>query len=293
MTKFFKGIYTAQITPFKNNEIDYISLEKLLKRQVNSNVDGVVIAGSTGEVSTLSDDEYNSLLQFSAKILKGKTQFIAGVSSNNTIAALAKAKIAIEAGVDAIMVVMPYYNKPPQRGIYEYFKIIHDNTNIPIMLYSVPSRTGVDFADSTIIELSKLPRVIGLKDSANDLERPLRLYNNLPEDFSLLSGEDTTCAAFSAHGGVGLVSVISNIYPKICKKIQDDLNRNDFAASLKTQSKLVDLYKSIFVATNPIPIKFAASAMGLCSSEVRSPLCELDDENAKTKIEKRIREIEV
>jgi len=291
MTKFFKGLYTAQITPFKNEHIDVPVFESLLHRQIEAKVDGVVIAGSTGEVSTLELDEYKNLLKIGAKVLKGKSQFVAGVSANTPPKAIKLAKIAEDLGADAIMCVMPYYNKAPQRGLIKYFEAIHEATNIPMMLYSVPSRTGVDFVDETIIELSKFDRILGLKDSATDIERPLRLYNKLPKKFSLLSGEDTNSVAYSAHSGVGLVSVVSNIAPKLCKKLQDLLAAGNYPEALELQSKLMKLYKAIFVETNPIPIKFAASYMKLCNAEVRSPLAEMIDKDLMKNIAIAIDEI--
>ena len=284
MNKFFKGLYTAQITPFHNNEIDIEAFAKLLDRQVEAKVAGVVIAGSTGEVSALNIEEYKLLLKTASPALKGRVQFIAGVSSNAPEKAVELACIAQDNGADALMCVMPFYNKAPQRGLIKYFEAIHKATNIPIMLYTVPSRTGIDFTDETIIELSKFERIMGLKDAANDIERPLRLHSQLPQHFSLLSGEDANSVAYSAHGGKGCVSVISNIAPKICKKLQDLLLEDLYQGALNIQSRLIELYKVIFVETNPIPIKFAASYLGLCREEVRLPLMKMIDEVAKDRI---------
>lgn len=289
MSKLFQGLYTAQITPFKNGKVDYDSLEKMLVNQINSNVDGIVICGSTGEASTLSSLEYEEIIKFSSSILKGNTQFIVGVSSNDLDSAIKKSDIACENGADGLMIVTPYYNKPPQRGIFEYFKILHDKTTIPIIIYSVPSRTGVDFSDETIISLSKLKRILALKDAGNDLERPFRLYKKIPSDFSLLSGEDTTSCAYSANGGVGVISVISNIFPKICKEIQDHLTKNNFFEALEKHIKLRDIYSSMNCETNPIPIKYAASLLGLCTDELRLPLSKITDINIKNNIEKSLK----
>ncbi len=288
MTKFFKGIYTALITPFKDGNIDLKSLEILLNNQLEAKVDGIVIAGSTGEGSMLSLDEYSELLRVAAKTIAGKTQLISGVSANTPSRAIEIVKIAENYDVDGIMCVMPFYNRAPQRGLIKYFEAIHDATNIPIMLYTVPARTGIDFTDETIIELSKLPRILALKDAGVDIERPLRLVGKIRSDFSLISGEDTNCVAYSSHGGVGCNSVISNIAPHACKKLQDFLAAGDFASALKLQSKLTELCKVIFVDTNPIPIKFAASYMKLCSAEVRAPLYEMVDEKLKNNIMKLI-----
>ncbi len=288
MTKFFKGIYTALITPFKDGSLDLQSFKSLLNRQIQAQVDGIIIAGSTGEGSMLNTEEYKELLKISSEFIGGKTKLIAGVSSNTTLKAIEIAKITEKYNVDGIMCVMPFYNRPPQRGIVKYFEAIHNATTTPIMLYTVPARTCIDFTDETIIELSKLPRILALKDSGSDIERPLRIFNKVSKGFSLFTGEDTNCVAYNSHGGVGCSSVISNIAPNACKQLQDFLAKENFSEALQLQSKLIELCNAIFVDTNPIAIKFAASYMKLCSAEVRSPLYEMVDENLKNNIIKTV-----
>ncbi len=288
MTKYFQGLYTALITPFHQGHLDLDILGKLISLQEEAMVDGIVIGGSTGEAFSLSDQEFRLLLEQSRKHISKNTKMIVGIAANSDVHAITKAKIATDIGADALMCVTPYYNKPPQRGIVDYFESIARNIDIPMILYSVPSRTGVDFDDQTIITLSQIERIQGLKDSGTDIERPLRIGHLLPSDFSLLSGEDKTCMAYSAHGGVGCVSVASNIIPKLCKKIQNHLSEDKFADTLVLQSGLIKLYNALFVATNPIPIKYAASILNLCSEEVRAPLFSMDNDTLKQKIKTEI-----
>ncbi|MDX2050015.1 MAG: 4-hydroxy-tetrahydrodipicolinate synthase [Rickettsiaceae bacterium] len=291
MQKFFDGIYTALITPFKrspkNNdlyEIDYSSLETLIHRQIDAKVSGIIIAGSTGEASSLSTDEYKDLIRTSLEIARSKTKVIAGISTNIPYKALELASIAESNGVDGLMVITPYYNKPNQTGLFKYFEYVHNNTNTPIMLYTVPSRTGVDFSDDTILVLSSFSRILGLKDSGNDLLRPLRLMSQMPSNFALLSGEDSSFLAYYAHGGRGCVSVASNIIPKVSVRIYEYLTRGDFLAALNTQSELLKFYDSLFATTNPIPVKFAAHLLGLCDNLTRPPLYEIEDDRVKKQI---------
>ena len=290
MNKFFKGLYTAIITPFSNDKIDFEAFKKLLKNQIDAKVDGIVVAGSTGEVASLSIDEYEDLVKFARNNIPSSVKLVASISANIPSNALKYVKIAESSGVDGLMCITPYYNKAPQRGLYEYFKIIHENSNLPIMLYTVPSRTGVDFKDETLIELSKLERIVSIKDSTDDLSRPLRLKKLLPEHFSMLSGDDPNCMLYSCSGGDGCVSVISNIAPKICKKLQDLLANNDYVEARKIQENLQDLYNAIFVDTNPIPIKYAASTLGFCSEDVRLPLYKITDEKIKDNIRSKTQE---
>jgi 4-hydroxy-tetrahydrodipicolinate synthase len=291
MSKFFTGIYTALITPFKDNKIDFESFSKILQKQIDANVDGIVIGGSTGEISSLSTDEYNEILTLSRKAIPSNIKFIAGISSNITEKSIELIKIAESNNPDGLMCITPYYNRPPQRALVKYFTEINNATNLPIMLYTVPARTGVDFTDATIIELSKLDNIVALKDAGTDIERPLRLHNIVKNNFSFLSGEDSSCLAYSAHGGVGCVSVISNIFPKECKLIQDFLAKNDFASALKLQNRMQIIYDSVFVDTNPIPVKYAASIMNLCNPDVRLPLVGMDNLTLMQNIKNAIKSI--
>lgn len=311
---FFEGLYTAQITPFnEKGDIDFTSLEKLLKIQIHAGLSGVVIAGSTGEAATLSHQEYQEILYFAKKIIienydssiakipeqnkKNATyktrsfQLIAGVSANSTADAFAKIKIAQDSEVDGIMCVTPFYNKPSQDGLYEYFTQIHNFTSLPIMLYSVPSRCGVDLADETIIKLAKLERILALKDSAGDVTRPLRLQRNLSSKFSILSGDDPLNIAFAAMGAKGSISVISNILPYYLHKIQSFLETENFSKARELQSNIDKLASHILALGNPAGIKYAASCLNLCSSKVRIPLYEITNSELKKYIINKVEQI--
>ena len=273
----FHGLITALITPFKNNTIDLESLKKLLDHQKQCGVKAVVIAGSTGEMPTLSPEEYKILIENTLKFANG-INVIVGSSSNNTETAVSRAICAEKKGAKAIMSTVPYYNRPTQEGLYLHFKAIHDATNIPIMLYTIPIRTGTDLADETVFRLAELPRIVAMKDSGSDIERTLRISAKLP-NFAILAGDDSVASAFYAQGASGLVSVTSNILPaemsEVCKLLSD----NNFREALLLQQKLWPLYNAMFIETNPVPVKYAASLLGLCSSDVRLPLCSLRDDN--------------
>jgi 4-hydroxy-tetrahydrodipicolinate synthase len=265
------------VTPFLNNKIDFASLEKILNHQVTNDVKTVIIAGSTGEVKSLYDDEYDDLIKHALQN-KG-LNIIAGCNSSSTEKAV---KIAIQAqklGAHALMVTMPCYNKPTQEGIFRHFKAVHDAIDIPMMLYSVPSRTGVDFSDETIYRLADLDRVVAFKDAGGDLERPLRIISKIGDKISLLAGDDSVALGFNAQGCSGLVSVASNLVPKFISQIQTLWFDNQIQKALDLHAKLLPLYKAMFVETNPIAVKYAMSILNLCSSEVRLPLCDLKNEN--------------
>lgn len=271
----FLGLITALITPFKNDKIDYASLEKIINHQIDSGIKAIVIAGSTGEGATLSFEEYNSLIKSAIDISKSRINIIAGCTSSSTSYTISLAKTAQDLGADALMCSPPPYNKPTQSALYAHFKALHDATNLPIMLYAAPSRAAVDFTDNTIVELSNLPRILAIKDCAADLERPLRILNRVKNNFHVLSGDDSLSLAYNGQGASGLVSVASNIFPKEMTEVQESWNSGDLSKAISLQKRYISLYKALFIETNPIPVKFAASILGLCSEEMRMPLQEL------------------
>ncbi|MFU7502371.1 MAG: 4-hydroxy-tetrahydrodipicolinate synthase [Candidatus Tisiphia sp.] len=267
----FKGLITAIITPFKDNKLDVVSLEKILNYQIDNKVDGVVIAGSTGEGPSLTLQEYQSLLEIAVEITKNRTQIISGCSAMTTSTAVDMIQISTKISVDGFMCSIPSYVKPTQEGIYLHFETIHNASNLPIMLYSVPSRAVADFSDNTIVRLSKLPRIIALKDAGNDLERPLRI-RAMVKDFNLLCGNDELALSYNVHSGVGCVSVASNVTPSLCKKLQDNCRDGNYQEALQIQQQLLPIYKALFAESNPIPVKYAVARLGLCSNELRLPL---------------------
>lgn len=273
----FFGIITALITPFENDILDIDALKILLQHQSSNGIKNVIVGGSTGEISTLDLDEYESLIK-NAVSLRNGINIMAGCGSSSTKAAIAMAQIAQKSGASALMCTVPAYNKPTQEGLYLHFKAIHDATTLPIMLYTVPSRTSIEISDDTIIRLAKLPRIIAMKDAGSDIERPLRLYSILPH-FNILAGDDTAVSAFYAQGAKGLVSVTSNILPKAMLDICNKLENGEYNEALKLQHQILAFHKAMFIETNPVPVKYAAALMNMCNEDVRLPLCSLKNEN--------------
>lgn len=287
MQEIFFNVITALITPFNSLGIDFASFKRLLELQALSGIKSIVVAGSTGEAATLSFDEYQELLNFAKQ--NSNLKIIAGCNSSSTQVAIEIAKAAQKIGVDGLMVSIPPYNKPTQEGIYQHFKSIHDASNLPIMLYSVPSRTGVDFTLETIIRLCKLEKVAAFKDAGGNAMRALMLNTELKNKTIILSGDDEATLAFNAHGAKGVVSVMSNLLPEKVRQVQDLWFANNPSQALRLQLELLPLYKSIFAETNPIGIKYAMSLMGLCKQDVRLPLCPMS-ESSKIIVKKSLQE---
>ena len=287
-----KNLYTAIPTPFINNKIDFSSLEKLINFQIENKVDGIVISGSTGEGHNLSYEEWQELMIFAVKNYKGKIDIVAGVGFNSTLNAVKYSKRAEEIDVDYILATVPYYNKPQQDGIYQHFKSICESVKTNVIIYNVPSRTATDISNDTIARLfNDFDNIVGLKDATGKLERvadlknkidEMRKKNNKNRDFNMLSGEDATQIGFNAMGGSGVVSVVSNIAPKLCKEIQESCKNGNFMEALKLQNKLQILSQAMFCETNPVPVKYALYKIGIfASGELRLPLVELGENNKK------------
>lgn len=281
----FQGAYTALITPFKKGRIDEAAFTKLVDWQIREGIHGLVPAGTTGEAPTLSFEEHEKIISLCVKAAKGRVKVIAGTGANATEEAVQLTRHAQKAGADGALIVAPYYNKPTQEGMYQHFRAIHDATKIPIMLYNVPGRTVVDMSDALTARLAELPRIIGIKDATGNLERPLTLDAALSakakKRFIQFSGEDSTAVAFNLSGGRGVISVTSNIAPKLCAKLQEASLKGDLRTALKIQEQLLPLHKTMFCETSPAPVKYAASLMGLCTEEIRLPMIAPSDENKK------------
>ncbi|MGH1455652.1 MAG: 4-hydroxy-tetrahydrodipicolinate synthase [Alphaproteobacteria bacterium] len=268
----FHGSITALITPFKNGEINWHAFEKLVEWQIECGTHGLVPCGTTGESPTLSHDEHNAIVERCAQIVKGRIPVIAGAGSNSTSEAIALAQHAEKVGADATLICSPYYNKPTQDGQYAHFKAIHDATDIPIILYNIPGRCIVDISVDTTARLAKLPRIVGVKDATGDLSRPLETRVEVGADFIQLSGDDATVAAFLAQGGVGCISVLSNIAPKLSADLHNAWDAGDFDTVNKIRDLILPLARDLFCESSPAPVKYAASRLGLCSDEVRLPI---------------------
>lgn len=269
----FKGIITALITPINEmGDIDYEILKKLIDRQIDAKIDGLIIAGSTGEGSSLDNDQYYELIKASVEYSNGRIPIIAGLAGVSTKSVCHDVRILCEIKIDGIMCTVPHYVRPEQEGLYLHFKAINDASSRPIMIYLNPGRTGVDMTNEVILKLALLENIVAVKDCSNDYQKPLKILPNIDSDFVLLSGDDNRFLDYTAYGGVGLVSVVANIFPKICKKIYNlQLAKNiDEAKSL--YEKLLPVITAISFESNPIGIKCASSELGLCAKYLILPL---------------------
>lgn len=265
--------FTALITPFKNGKVDVDSLAKLVEFQIAGGVSGIVPCGTTGESPTLTPEEHNLVIEVCVKTAKGRIKIMAGTGSNSTAEAVATTNHAKEVGADSCLIVAPYYNKPTQEGIYQHYAELN-KCGIPLIIYNIPGRSVINITDETIARLAELENIAGIKDATGDLARVATLRKLIKKDFLYLSGEDMTVVGFNAMGGNGVISVTSNIAPKLVSDLQNTTSRGDFKEALELQDKLTSLHQALFSETNPIPIKYAASLMGLCDAEIRLPLTE-------------------
>jgi 4-hydroxy-tetrahydrodipicolinate synthase len=273
----FKGSITALVTPFRNGAVDDKAFQKFVAWQIAEGIDGVVPCGTTGESPTLSHDEHKRVVELCIEVAKGKVPVIAGTGSNSTDEAIDLTKHAEQAGADAALVVLPYYNKPTPEGQFQHFKAIHDATNIPIVIYNVPPRSAIDMSVDTMARCAKLERVIGVKDATADLARPIRTRIAIGKDFCQLSGEDATVVPFLSQGGHGCISVTSNVAPRQCAELHDAWVKRDLDTVMSINERLMPLHKALFVEASPGPVKYAASLLGRGGPGLRLPLVEPTD----------------
>ena len=274
----FKGSIPALITPFKNGKVDYDSLEKLVEWQISEGSSGLVAVGTTGESPTLSHDEHKSVIKSIVNTANKRIPIIAGAGSNNTSESIELMEFAQNVGADAALVVTPYYNKPNHAGLYRHYKMLHDSSALPIIIYNIPGRSIIDMTPETMGELAKLPRIIGVKDATGDVSRVSDTRTTCGKDFIQLSGEDASALGFNAHGGVGCISVVANIAPKLSMLFQESMLKGDYIKAVTYQDSLLPLHRAAFAEPNPAPTKYALSLLGRCANEVRSPLCEISPE---------------
>lgn len=277
LEKPIRGSITAMLTPFKDGEVDHAALEAFTVWQIEQGSHGLVPCGTTGESPTLDDDEHIAVVKAVVRAARGRVPVIAGAGSNNTRHAVHLAQAAEAAGADALLIVTPYYNKPTQEGLYLHYRTIADATQLPIILYNVPGRTSVTLSVDTITRLSKIATIVGVKDATADLARASLQRAAARPGFVQLSGEDATALGFNAHGGVGCISVTSNIAPKLCSQFQEACSRGDYAAALMLQDKLMPLHDVLFAETSPGPVKYAASLLNLCAETTRLPLAPISE----------------
>ena len=292
MPKNYSGLYTALITPFnKDKSVDYAALEKLINEQIEAEVDGLVILGTTGESPVISDTEAEKIISLAVKISKHKTKIIVGAGSNNTESAIEKSKQAQNLGADAILSVNPYYNKPPQEGLYKHFKQVADSIDIPMILYNIKGRTAVNLEIETLLRLSQHKNIIGVKEASGDLSQIMDAINQVDNNFFVLSGDDSLTYPIMSLGGHGVISVTSNIFPREMKNIVWQCFTNNFEAARQSHYKLYNFMNALLsISSNPIPVKTILAHMGKIKEEFRLPLGRLEDSN-KQKLIKIYNEI--
>jgi len=277
----FKGSITALITPLKNGEIDEKAFQDFIEWQINQGSHGLVPCGTTGESPTLTHQEHERVIDLCVEAANKKVPVIAGTGSNSTDEAISLTKFSKESGADAALVVTPYYNKPTQEGLYQHFKAINDSCDLPIIIYNIPGRSVVDINIETMKKLAKLKNIIGVKDSSNDLTRPLLTAKNIAKNFCQVSGEDGTIVPFLSQGGQGCISVTANIAPKMCSDLHIAWQKGNLKKVQSINSLLFPLHNALFLETSPGPVKYAASLLKICSNELRLPLVSISSNSKK------------
>ena len=276
----FKGSNVALITPFKNNGLDEEAYIKLIHFHIDNGTNGLVPAGTTGESPTLSHDEHQRVIDLCIKESNGKIPVIAGTGSNSTEEAISLTTHAEKAGANGALIVTPYYNKPTQEGLYQHYKAINDKCGIPIIIYNIPGRSVIDMSVDTMARLFELKNIVGVKDATGDLDRVNQTLEKMGKDFIQLTGNDDNAFEFNKRGGVGTISVTANIAPKLCSDFQK-FSKSDTDNEMKEAERLDKIlqpvHHSMFVESNPSPVKFAAKLLGLCDDNVRLPLVKVTD----------------
>ncbi|WP_312699905.1 4-hydroxy-tetrahydrodipicolinate synthase [Sedimentibacter sp.] len=278
MKDLVNGCGVALVTPFVNGEVDYETLGKLVDMHVELS-GSIIAAGTTAETPTLTDDEYHEVVRFVIDRTAKRVPVIVGAGSNCTAEAVKKAKFCEEAGADGLLVVTPYYNKTTQRGLVNHYRIIAESTSLPIIVYSVSGRTGMNIEPKTVLELSEIENIAGIKEASGNISQVAEILRICPKDFLVYSGNDDMIVPLMSLGGHGVISVVANILPAETKKLVDDYNSGNINDARDAQLSMNGLINALFIETNPIPVKEAMEIMKLCSSEVRAPLYPMSDEN--------------
>jgi 4-hydroxy-tetrahydrodipicolinate synthase len=287
----FGRVSTAMVTPFDHKgNIDFIKTTQLINYLIDNGSDSLVVAGTTGESPTLTKEEKVALFRHVVKVVDGRIPVVAGTGSNNTHASIELTKKAEEAGVDAIMLVAPYYNKPSQEGLYQHFKVIAGSTSLPVMLYNIPGRSSVNIAPETIIKLSEIDNITAVKEASGDLDAMTEIISNTPEDFALYSGDDGLTLPILSIGGSGIVSVASHIIGNQMQEMVHQFVEGNIASAAKTHQKLLPIMKGLFTSPSPTPVKTALQMKGMDVGSVRLPLIPLS-EAERTKLSQLIKSI--
>ncbi len=277
----FKGSNTALITPFRDGAVDEKALTQIVEWQIREGTHGLVPVGTTGESPTLDYDEHKRVIEITIQVAAGRVPVIAGTGSNSTDEAIELSQHAEKAGANGLLIVTPYYNKPTQEGLYQHFKAINDAVNTPIIIYNIPGRSVVDMSVATMARLYELKNIVGVKDATANIARVTQQRLAMGPEFCQLSGEDATALAFMAHGGHGCISVASNVAPRLCSQLQDACMKGDFKTALALQDRLMPLFDAMFVETNPAPVKYAVSRLGLCTPDLRLPMVPVSEETKR------------
>lgn len=275
-----QGTYVALVTPFKNNSIDWTALEGLIQYQLDNGTNGIVLLGTTAETAALASDEKEALLRFALQKIAGRVPVMIGTGTNNLHQTLSNTKKAKELGADFAMVITPYYIKPTQKGMFEYFSEIANKVDIPLVIYNVPGRTSINISAATTVKLAKAcPNIVGIKEASGNFVQATQIIRDAPKGFSLMSGEDALNLPLIAIGGMGTVSVTANVAPKLVSEHISTCLKGDFSTAAKQHQHLSYLNDLMFIETNPIPAKEALHMMGKMELEFRSPMCTLTDAN--------------
>jgi 4-hydroxy-tetrahydrodipicolinate synthase len=284
----FAGAMTALITPFRDGQVDFDTLDELIEFQIEGGIDGIVPVGTTGECPTLSHDEHKKVIERVVKTVAGQVPVIAGAGSNSTAEAIELTAFAKKIGADATLQVDPYYNKPTQEGFYQHFKAIAEEVDLPIVLYDIPGRCGAGMTVDTIVRLSEIENIVGIKDATGQMDHVSEIATRC--NMTILSGDDSMTLPIAAVGGKGVISVVSNIAPADVKALTDAILESDFATALKWHKKLFALSRGMLsLATNPIPVKAAMAMMNLSDEEMRLPLVPME-ESKKALLRKTLQE---
>lgn len=283
----FKGVITALITPLRDGKVDEAAFTRLLERQIAAGVHGVVPMGTTGESATLHLDEHKRVVELCVEIAAGRIRVIAGAGAAATDKAIELTHFAKTVGADGALVVTPYYNRPSQAGMQAHFEAVADAVQLPILLYNVPGRTGVDLANDTVAALARHPNIVGIKDATGDVSRASWMRAHITGAFDLISGDDASYLGYAAHGGAGVISVTSNVAPEAMVALHNAVQAGDLATARAWQERLIDLHKALFLDNSPSPAKYALARLGLCAEEVRLPLS-LTSDAVKPAIDKAL-----
>jgi len=275
----FRGSFTALVTPFRGGEVDVEALEGLVEFQIAGGVSGLVPCGTTGETPAMSEEEDCLVISTVVRVANGRVPVIAGTGSNSTGMAIKYTKMAEEVGADGSLQVVPYYNKPTQEGLYRHFAAIAEATSLPLVLYNIPGRTGLTMSAETTARLAEIPNVVGTKEATHSMDMASDVRKLCGEEFAILSGDDSLTLPLMALGGSGVISVASNVAPGAVSRMVSALLDGDFESGRELHYELLPLFRALFLETNPIPVKTAASILGLCSDEMRLPLVPMSDGN--------------